>query len=148
MHAPVAGRKITAGRRHHRVLHLSFRAGKPYLCTDSIVIALGAPQVEADPVIPVPAFIAQQVGRTVEVANHDVDIAVVVKITESCAAGRPCLIKNVTGDCRDICEFTGCILQQQWRFERPQMRLRELDVIHHMPICYENLLFCVVVIIK
>ena len=146
--APVAGRKVAAGRRYCRILHFSFGAGESNLGANRIAVALRAAQVENDPVIAIAAVIAQKMGGTVEIGDHDIDVAIVIEIAERGAPCSPGLCKNVTSRPRNIRELVAGVLQQQRRFERAQVRLRHFDVVHHMAVGEKNFLGRVIVVIE
>ena len=87
----VAGREIAdrsvdgevlshAGRRHH--LHAA---------SDAVAIRFRADGANADPVVAVAAVVAQHVRLLADVADDDVDVAIVIEIAERGAAAGPVL---------------------------------------------------------
>jgi len=51
----------------------------------------------SQPISAVPTVISQEVSPLTHVANHDVEITIVVDISERCAPASPLFLKNVAG---------------------------------------------------
>ena len=92
--------------------------------------------------------IANVVGRTVAVRDHNINVSVIVQIAESRPAAGPDLIENCSGSGRDIHKFLSGLFQQQWLLHIAQVRLGQLNVVHHMPVGQKKVLTTVVVVIK
>ena len=68
-------------------IHLGMVAGDhAHPGADSGAIALGADQLDLDPVLPVAAVVAQQRRQVVHIQNQHVDVAIVVVVAEGRAA--------------------------------------------------------------
>src|SRR5579859_2239283 len=146
--AAVAGREITACGRDHGVLHFPLTTCEPQLGTNSGAIALGAAQVESDPVIPIASLVAEEVCGSVQIADDNIDVAVVIEIAKSSTTSGPRALKDITCGRGDVDELVLCILQEQRRLQRAQMRLRDFDVVHHMRVGDEDFLGSVVIVVE
>jgi len=69
----------------------------------------------SQPISAVPNVIWQHVSPLTHVADHDVEITIVVDISERRAPASPLFLKNVAG--QHPHEMGGLIFQEPWRFK-------------------------------
>ena len=81
-----------------------------------------------------------------DVADHDVDITIVVYVAKSSAATCPFFLKNRAG--KHPHEMARVIPQQQQWFEVFQIRRGLLDGVHHVPLRHKEILPAIVVIVE
>src|SRR5262245_28255818 len=81
MQSQVALRDITRAATHF--VDLSQIAGDDFnLGADAVTIALYADQPNQNKIVRVPAVVAQQLWRAVQVVDHQVDITVIIQVRE------------------------------------------------------------------
>ena len=94
------------------------------------------------------SIIADEIGWTIAIRDHNINVSVIVQIAKSRAPAGPDLIENCSGSGRDIHKFLSGLFQQQWLLHIAQVRLGQLNVVHHMPVGQKKVLTTVVVVIK
>src|SRR5439155_4623312 len=96
------------------VLDLAALTGQCDPGSNAVPIAFDSPQVQPNPMILIAPLIANVVGRTVAVRDHNINVSVIVQIAESRSPAGPDLIENGSGTGRDIHKFLSGLFQQQW----------------------------------
>src|SRR5579872_1278818 len=87
-------------------------------------------------------------GRSMQIGDHDVDVAIVIEIAKSSTASGPCVFENSTHGGGDIDEPVLGKFQQHGGLQRVQVRLSDLDIVHHVAVGNKDFLDSIVVIIE
>src|SRR5687768_13860895 len=114
-----------------------------HLRTYPAAIALHADSLDEDRVVYVSAIVAQHLGWTIEIANHKIDVAIVIDVAESDSATRTLLGQNSAKLGRHFGERTVAIVSMQ------QARLTIIWKLRiHVPVGHEKIHPTIVVVIK
>src|SRR5262245_14017857 len=97
-YSPIDRRQVTCGGGRQVVLHFPVGRDQLHPGSNTIPIALLALKLQTNPVIVVSSVVTEDVSRTIAVGNHDIDIAVVVEVSERCTAASPNLLEHLTGN--------------------------------------------------
>ena len=145
MKAEIAVR-VVARTAHHLVDLRPPARGDLHPCPDGGAVRLGADALDQDRVLPVPAIVAQQGRRTIQVVDDDVDVAVVVEIADGAAAseirrrhGRPRARRHV-----DEAAVAGVAIEQV-RLPVGEVQLAPVQLRIHVTVGDEDVLPAVVV---
>ena len=118
----VAGRQIADGRADGEVLRQARRGHDLHAASDAVAVRSRADGPDRSQFSRLPPSFRSTTALLPDVADHDVDVAVVVEVAERGAAAGPCLLKDVAGI--DSHEAAGLVPQQQRRLQVPQVGRR------------------------
>src|SRR6185312_1977934 len=144
MNALVAGREITPGRGHHRVLLLSTFRNNFHSRADAVMIARYADCVDQNPMI-FSRPVLRYHRRPVVIVQDNIHIPVVIQIAESRSARGQFFPEETSRTRRNIGKISTNIPQQQRRLQIMYGRLRQLNVVHYVALRNKEILPSVIV---
>src|ERR1700722_912409 len=133
VHTAIARRCVSDRGGYLVPLGVAILGGKADLCADCHAIALGAHQVQQDPMVVVTRDVVKQLNWPAQHGDHHVHAAVVVEISESYASMSSLQLEVCSSGGADILEFpVPEVSENRIWLGVPPVRIDKIDVVDHI----------------